>query len=291
MPGISDLNLKIAAERAIVAAHPYIAPLKLFSTSFNDEAKQKGDAVLVPVFNVGAVAAFDADNNNYAGTTQGVTGVPVTLNQHYVKSVYITDRQVAETDMAFFEGAGRAIGEALSMQAVGAGLALVGDASVTKSETFTVANSQNKQAVANLYAMASSNGIDPRDAVVVLDPARFAGVLSTLDAYQYGGTEAIREGLVPNLYGFYGVVSSTQLPNGAVGAIVHREAIGVASRYLEPMDGVYEAVSKVTDEKTGITIGFRVFGQKETGRRIIAGETLYGAALLQPGAIVKLVNA
>ncbi len=287
---INNLNLKIAAEKSIIEAHNYIAPLKFFATSFNEEAKNPGDAVLVPVFALRAVDDFDADTNNYAGTEQGVSGVPVTLNQHKVKSVYITDRQVAETNIDFFEGAGRAIGDKLGQAVVGGALALVGDASVTLSASFTTTNSQNKAATANLYAIADNNGIDPRDAVVVLPPAKFAGILSQLDANVYGGWEAIRDGLVPNLYGFYGVFSSTQLPNGVGGAIIHREALGIASRYLEPMGGVYEEVAQVKDDKSGFTIGFRMFGQKETGRRYIAGECLYGAALLQPTKIVKLIG-
>ena len=288
---INNLNLKIAAEKSIIEAHNYIAPLKFFATSFNEEAKNPGDAVLVPVFALSAVADFDADNNNYAGTEQGVSGVPVTLNQHKVKSVYITDRQVAETNIDFFEGAGRAIGDKLGQAVVGGALSLIGDSTVTLSASFTTANSQDKKATANLYAIADENGIDPRDAVVVLPPAKFAGVLSQLDANVYGGWEAIRDGLVPNLYGFYGVFSSTQLPAGVGGAIVHREALGIASRYLEPMGGVYEEVAQVKDDKSGFTIGFRMFGQKETGRRYIAGECLYGAALLQPTKIVKLIGA
>ena len=288
---INNLNLKIAAEKSIIEAHNYIAPLKFFAPSFNEEAKNPGDAVLVPVFALSAVADFDPDTNNYAGSEQGVSGTPVTLNQHKVKSVYITDRQVAETNIDFFEGAGRAIGDKLGQAVVGGALSLVGDASVTLSASFTTANSQNKAATANLYAIADENGIDPRDAVVVLPPAKFAGVLSQLDANVYGGWEAIRDGLVPNLYGFYGVFSSTQLPAGVGGAIIHREALGIASRYLEPMGGVYEEVAQVKDDKSGFTIGFRMFGQKETGRRYIAGECLYGAALLQPTKIVKLIGA
>ena len=110
---IESLNLKIAAEKAIIAAHGYIAPLKFFATSFSEEAKNKGDAVLVPVFDLSASSEFNADTNNYAGTENGVDGVAVTLNQHLVKSVRVTDKQLADTDIDFFENAGRAIGERL----------------------------------------------------------------------------------------------------------------------------------------------------------------------------------
>lgn len=285
---IESLNLKIAAEKAIIAAHGYIAPLKMFSTSFSDEAKQKGDAVLVPVFNLSASTDFDADTNNYAGTESGVDGIAVTLNKHLVKSVRVTDKQLADTDIDYFTNAGRAIGERLAQDIVGDVLSLVGDVSVTESAQFTQANSQSKTATANLYAIADNAGIDPRDAVVVLTPALFAGVLSQLDANVYGGVDAIREGLIPNLYGFYGVFSSTQLPEGVNGAIIHKEAIGVASRYLEPYAEAYGEVGSIRDDKSGFTIGFRKFALPETGRRYLAGEALYGKALLQPSKIVKL---
>lgn len=286
---IESLNLKIAAERAIVAAHGYIAPLKFFATSFSEEAKNKGDAVLVPVFNLSASTEFDADSNNYAGTENGVDGVAVTLSSHLVKSVRVTDKQLADTDIDFFENAGRAIGERLGQDVVGNVLGLVADATLTAS--FTTANSQSKTATANLYAIADTNGIDPRDAVVVLPPAKFAGILSQLDANVYGGMDAIREGLIPNLYGFYGVFSSNQLPEGVGGAIIHKEAIGVASRYLAPEASAYSEVGQMKDDKSGFTIGFRRFALPDTGRRYLAGEALFGKALLQPTKIVKLIGA
>ena len=288
---IESLNLKIAAEKSIIAAHGYIAPLKFFATSFNEEAKNKGDAVLVPVFDLSASTQFNADTNNYAGTENGVDGVAVTLNQHLVKSVRVTDKQLADTDIDFFENAGRAIGERLGQDVVANVLSVIGDASVTLSANFTTANSQSKTATANLYAIADDNGIEPRDAVVVLPPAKFAGILSQLDANVYGGMDAIREGLIPNLYGFYGVFSSTQLPEGVGGAIIHKEAIGVASRYLEPEASAYSEVGQMKDGKTGFTIGFRRFALPDTGRRYLAGEALFGKALLPPKKIVKLIGA
>lgn len=283
---IESLNLKIAAEKAIIGAHSYVAPLKFFSTSFTEEAKNKGDAVLVPVFNLSASSQFNADTNNYAGTEGGVDGASVTLSSHFVKSVTVTDKQLADTDIDFFENAGRAIGERLGQDVVGAVLGLIDN--VTTTAQFTQSNSQSKTATANLYAIADTNGIDPRDAVVVLTPALFAGVLSQLDANVYGGSEAIREGLVPNLYGFYGVFSSNQLPSGVTGAIIHKEAIGVASRYLEPEASAYSETGYIKDDKSGFVIGFRRFALPDTGKRYLAGEALFGAALLQPTKVVKL---
>ena len=86
---------------------------------------------------------------------------------------------------------------------------------------------------------AADNDINPTDAIVVLGPADFYKVLAKLDANVYGGTSAIQNGMIEGLYGFYGVVQSTFLPSGTKGAIISRDAVGLASRYLEPLADAY----------------------------------------------------
>ena len=288
---IDTLQLKIAAEKAVQTAHKAVAPLKLFATSFSAAESTQGAAIRVPVFNIGYAAEFNADSNNYAGTTQDVTGVDVNLDKHFVKSVFYTDRDMVECNVDFFSEAGRGIGEQLGRAAVKQVTGLLTNSNVTKNATLTLAQFADKKNIASLYKVADDNDLSPADCVLLLTPAAFANVLANLDADVYGGTDAIRDGMIPGLYGFSGVVMVNTLATGLNGVIVHKEAIGIAGRYLAPDASAYSEVGQMTDEATGLTIGFRRFAVPETGKRFIAGEMLYGAALLQKDKIVLIKNA
>jgi hypothetical protein len=285
---IETLQLKIAAEKAIQTARKAITPLKDFAVSFNAGESIKGSAIRVPVFNVGDAAEFDADSNNYEGTTQGVTGVDVNLNNHFVKSVFYTDRDFIECDVKFFEGAGDAIATVLGKGAVAQAMGLINETNVPNKSVMTIANYSDKKNIANLYKVADENDLTPGECVLLLTPAAFAALLAQLDANVYGGDEAIKNGYVPGLYGFKSVIMCNSLGTDMTGAIVHTEAIGVAGRYLAPDASAYSETGMVTDEHTGLTIGFRRFANPATGKRYIAGEMLYGAQLIQPTKIVRL---
>lgn len=288
---IESLQLKIAAERAIQTAHKAITPLKDFAVSFTPAESIKGSAVRVPIFDVGDAAEFDADNNNYEGKTQGVEGVDVNIDNHLVKSVFYTDRDFAECDVQFFEGAGKAIATVLAKAAVAQTMGLINATTVTQQVVMALAKFGTKSAVADLYRVADEYDLNPGECVLLLTPAAFAALLAILDANVYGGDEAIRDGYIPGLYGFKSVIMCNALGTGINGAIVHTEAIGVAARYLAPDAAAYTETGMITDEHSGLTIGFRRFANPANGKRYIAGEMLYGSKIVQPTKIVRLVNA
>ena len=73
------------------------------------------------------------------------------------------------------------------------------------------------------------------------------------------------------------------------GAIICDTAVGVASRYLFPgTEGAYPQAWVATDD-SGFTIGYRRFMDLATGSNKFAGDVLFGAKLLQPSKIVRLV--
>lgn len=125
--------------------------------------------------------------------------------------------------------------------------------------------------------------------VVVLKPAQFATVLGLAKYSTLGSGEYIKTGVLPGLFGFKGFVCSPTLPSGWKGAVVLDEALGVASKYLAPMTpGAYPQAWSATDDN-GFTIGFRRYMDLASGRNNFAVEALFGAKLLQPKKIIKLV--
>lgn len=281
----SDLALKAASESAIMAAHKNIAKLSLFAKNFSELNGQPGKSIAVPVYNLSAAAAFDAVNNNYCTGSNEIGGELITLDQHLVKSVSITDVEEAETGIRWASDTAAALADTLTRGVNAYVFGLINATNVTLSADTPA----TKSAVAGLYAIAEQNDIPVDRCVVALAPTQFATVLGQLDANVYGGSEAIRLGIIPGLYGFKGFVCTSNLPEGTNGAIICDSAIGVASRYLYPgTEGAYPEVWSATDED-GFTVGYRRFMDLCTGTNKFAADVLFGASILQPSKIVRLV--
>ena len=280
-----DLKMKVAAEASIQAMHAEMAKLQDFVHDYTELEGRKGEAIAVPVIDLSASAEFNADTNNYCNGQNEVDGALVNLDKHFVKSVMITDRQLAATDFNWLRDIATAETNVIARSINKYVFGLINETNCPLSATLDVTS---KTAVANLYKIATDNDIPVGDAVVVLGPVDYQKVLSYLDSNVYGGSEAIREGRIPGLYGFRAFVCSTFLNEGLKGAIVSRDAIGLASRYLEPMEGAYPAAWRASDGDIA-TSGFRHFSNLCTGRRYLACEALFGAKVLQKNKIVRLV--
>ena len=279
-----SLAMKVSAEKSIEVMHAAMAPLSLFAHSYDELDGRKGELIAVPVINLSASGEFDETTNNYASGGQVVDGAEVALNKHFLQSASITDRQLGATN---FNWLGDLVGA--QTRQIGRDInkyvfQMFNDTNVQLTATLDVSS---KTAVASLVKTAADNDINPADAIVVLGPADFYKVLAQLDSNVYGGTEAIRDGYIPGIYGFAGMVCSTFLANGVKGVIVSRDAVGLCSRYLVPLADAYTDTWSASDGDIA-TVGFRYFADPTTGRRYINCECLFGAAILQKNKIILL---
>lgn len=279
--------MKAMSEQAIITLGEHMAKLAPFAHSYDELDGRPGETIAIPVYDLSAPADFNADSNNYCGGTETADGVTLNLDKHLVKSAVITDRQLASTGINWTRDIARAEAEVLARAVNQNVFGLFTETNVALSGEI---DTSTKTTAAQLFALAQDNGIDPYDSVLILDPGNFSNVLAMLDSAVYGGTEAIRTGIVPNLFGFKAVICTSYLPEGVNGVIVRTDAVGIASRYLQPMDGAYPSAWKaVTDD--GVAIGFREFTNLCSGRRYVAGEVLFGFKLLQPTQAIRLINA
>ena len=110
----SDLALKAASESAVMAAHKNIAKLSLFAKSFSELNGVPGKSIAVPVYNLSAAATFNAGTNDYGTGGNEIGGELVTLDQHLVKSVSITDVAEAETGIRWATDTAGALADTLT---------------------------------------------------------------------------------------------------------------------------------------------------------------------------------
>lgn len=282
----NDLQLKVAAEAAVMATKANLAKISLFARSFSEINGRPGQSVAVPVYDLSAAGTFVAGTNDYGSGVNEVGGVEVTLDQHIVKSVAITDQQLAETGINWVRDTNAALADTVTR---GVNSYVFGLITAATCPVSAEVNLSAKAVIADLYKTAAEADMAVDRCIVVLGPAEFAKVLGQLDANIYGGTEAIRLGMIPGLYGFKGFVCSTYLPDGVKGAIIQDSAIGIACRYLAPATpGAYpEAWEVNTDD--GFVLGARRFMDLGKGFDMFAMDALFGAKVILPNKVVRLV--
>ena len=276
--------LVFSAEKAIVAAHAAIAKAKVFATDFSADAAQPGSTMKVPVFTPSTAANFDASTNNYGDTDGSVTYASVTFANHPKHTFSFADTDFNLVKGAqFWQRAGEASGVAVAKAIITTVAGLFASVAQTASLTVT------KAGIAGLRATCATNGFDADRAVLGLDSANFATLLSLLDYYTYGDREAIKDGVIPGLYGFKAVIEVPQLPSGTKGFLAAEDSLVIAGRTIEVQSPRnYQEVGYTTDEDSGLTLGLRRFGDPRTGENFASVEALFGAALVQPAKAVKL---
>ena len=281
----SELQMKVMSDFALQALHNRLASVQDFAHNFRELEDRKGAAVVIPTFNLSAAADFDAASNNYFSGVNEIDAATVTLDKHMVKSLMITDRNLAETEVQFNRDGGIAIGDTLGRALYKYVVDMINDVNVTKSASVTLTT---KKAFADLFGTVYDNELDIDQTVLMLTPDNFATLLGTLDSNVYGSRDAITGGRIPGLYGFAAVVCAPNMQSGLKGALVDKNSIGIAARYLEPMPGAYVSAWKASDPVSGMPIGFRLAADLASGQRYLAGEFLCGAKIIRKEGIVLL---
>jgi hypothetical protein len=316
---LTSPELVFAANTAILKAQRAIAKLTKFATDFTPEAAQPGSTMMIQFFDDGEAAEYNESTNNYSHADGSTSFIPVTFTNHPKKSFAFTPQDfLAVNGSKFWENSGAAAGRAVEIAILktvsqyfnptliptsGQDKYVDGTGRVTgtlldfgawNEQVFgTGAFDKNAVAIkARQYCDAAE--INPGECVLMLNAKAYGEVLASLDANLYGGPEAIRFGMIEGLYGFDAVMENDCLPKDAnlVGVIIPRNAVGIAGRVLPVLNPkLYEEVGTVTDEHSGLTLQFRRGGAWETDRAVMTCEALFGAKLLQPTKIVRIVSA
>ena len=286
---LTNPSLVFAANKALVSAHRAIAKVTQFATDFSADAAQPGDTMKVLFFDTSAATAYDASSNNY-GTVNGTLGnVSVTFDHRVKKTYAYNPTDHLKVNPAVWNRRGEAAGISISLAIESAISLLVNSTNIPKTGTGSAANesvlsSITKGNLAKLRTSADTAGIDPARTVLVLNPAAFSDMLALFDANIYGGVEAIRNGVVPALYGFKSVMQlplSSDAGEKLVGALIPAEALGVAGR-TSPADDVGDGAECgfTTDEESGLTLGTYAFVDHNTREHKFTMEALFGAIMI-----------
>jgi hypothetical protein len=281
---------KIYVQEVLKAFTAGLAPLSAFTRSYSPEARRKGDAIIVP-----RVSALDSTTFAYANNsgspyeTEGgtIAAITVNLNEHQIVGVDLTDIQYANASSAdimnFATNQGRALARKCMTNVFNA-MTLASFGSPVNTAV-SIANMGLTQLRAGRTALVKRQV--PMEGVSLIATAdlfnSLLGDANISQAFQYGGSDAIREGRIPRLLGMDVYETNLTSIGGSlshVGFLAHPDAMAVAIRQLQPQDGgeSYLAVETVADAETGLGFTYRRHFNPGKGRHYASVECLFGFA-------------
>ena len=190
----NDLQMKTTSQFALQALYAKLAPIRDFAHNFRDLEDRKGASIVVPVFDLSAATEFNESNNDYCTNAGGVDAATVNLDTHLKQGITYTDRDVAETEVQWFRDGGIAVGSSVARGIYNTVMGLLNTTNITLTAD---ADLSSKADFAALGSVADAHNLDISQTVLMLSPATYDTLLGTLDAYVYGGPEAIRSGYIP----------------------------------------------------------------------------------------------
>lgn len=291
----STLSDQIISTKALAAFVAELAPLRAFSTSFSDEAAAKGSIVQVPLL---ANLSSSTTENDYEtdGGSVGVVSVP--LDRYQKCTVGITDRQFSESSAATLELFAAQQAKAVARAAIVDIWAIILAAAFTAKTTKALASFTSAEVRAIRVSLSKAD-VPASDRVLILDPDYYDKLIgdttiSIASALHYGGTEVVREGRVPRFLGFELIESNIIPANGEnlKGFAVHPSALAIAFRTLAPQEpGEYLESRTVTDEASGISLGYRRHYSPAKGKHFCTFEAVYGRAAGVAAGLHRIVSA
>lgn len=292
----ASLNDSIIADAAIEAFTSELLPLRAFSTDFSAETAAKGAAVQVGI--PANITAGSTENAYETEDTASIGVATVPLTSYAKATVGITDKQFANSSSARLEKFAAQQAKAVARQIIADALALVINATYAQKVTKALASFTSAD-IRAMRVILDKAEVPVTDRSLILYPDQYDKLtadttLVISNAMAYGGTEVVREGLIPRFLGF-DLYNLNMLPANAenlVGIAVHPSALAIAIRTLLPQQpGEYLEARVVTDEKSNIGLGYRRHYSPAKGTHYCTFEAIYGAVAAVPEGLCRLVTS
>ncbi len=295
----AGLAIDIVSQAALKAFNATIQALNSFSTDFSADAVKVGEKIKFTWTPAGATVTDYNPANGYVTEAPSQLPKELAIDKNKYVGFHYTDDQLATMTLLKLEEIGAQYGAALA-EAVLAdiwGIILAANYAQVIPAPIIAADFDSddvldigKQCTVLKWPKANRNMILNPDFYTALakDPA-------VKDASKSGGTEAVREGRVPNLGTFANIFESTVLAENGQnlqGFAVNTEAIGIAFRAVTPDMSAQKVMEhRVYTNESGMTICFKEWydPNKKTTKRVL--EVYYGKCVGNPNGIVRIVDA
>jgi len=291
----ANLQNNIISQSALDQFTSILAPVQAFSSSFNDEASQKGKTINITTLSNTTSAANFAGSYASQDTTYGTT--TITLSGHKFVTWHVTDTEASQSSAVELQRFGYQKGGDLAKAVYQDILSAVTNANFGAAGFVGAAATFDADDVADLRGSAVAANLPVDQCALVVDSTYFTALLKDNNlnpAMTYGDADVIRGGRIPSLFGVGNLFETTALPgNGEnlVGFLAHPSAMAVAMRYLQPINGKeYISARRLYDEESGMVLGYREFYEASTGTQTAVLEAVYGYSVALGGSLIRMTS-
>ena len=264
--------------------------LGAFSTDVSDEVKDPGEKIQIPLVEMDEAGAFDRANNNFARPAGTPKTATVTFGNPLITGFAVTAAQARNIQKRWWEGKADLNVNSIAASASTAVTNLITDSNFEKVVT-NVGNAASfvKSGVGKIAAAVSNatNKLRVKFSTLALNGEYFYALAASLDANVYGGSEPVKNGVIPGLLGF----NQVMLMHGydGVGFVCEPSAIAFGARAFRPVDDTpYRAVREIKDPESGLTLTLVEYPDGPTGDLSESVTCQIGAAVGDAGALVRL---
>lgn len=290
-PTSIDVAAKVYSKKLIEGAQQQLVRIADFSLSLTDEAREKGESVMVQLATAAAAGDWNATSNNFKASAATQIGeVSVKLDQRKIAKTQITPAQMANFQTYWWQRQGALNARSVALAITGAAASVITPANFgdKKEDKIQVSlDGFSSKAIGPIREKAiTDKSLQPEDSVLVLNPSFYSALLGSLDANVYGGREAIVHGVIPGLLGFASVVEwpGLRIP----GFVASRGALAFASRRIAFISTKpYEMVKDETVPEIGAVLTTVIHVDGDNGNGTISVNGLFGVG---PGANDQLIR-
>jgi len=278
-----------------------LAPLMVFTWDVSPAPAEKGQAVNVVFIPSGSTPQAWAEGTGYSIQTATRVARQVTLSNHYFVSTGLTDIEIANSSLMKIEDTAFNQGASLGNYVFASIAATITGSNFNGNDKWFNVATASAYATADLVKVRkqASNLNWGANRNIVVTPQAYYGLLNDTRMLwtNRGDTDAVKQGVLRDVYGWNNVFESTGLPtqvsssNNQIGFAATPDACLCAMRYLMPGDEggkqLIEAYPLV-DERSGIVLGYRKWYDPNLGQVKSVYEAVWGSTLGNSQAAIIL---
>lgn len=292
---LAGVNLAALAQKTLETLLPQLPNLSVFSTDFSADPAIPCSTIST---RVATATTSGSLATGYATNAQNVTtGIrTITLGALTGQVVGFTDAEMTLTSINLPNVFVRPGVNAIAKGFVDAVLANVTASNYTTAAFTGAAAEFTEDKVAEIAQALTDAKVPLANRTLVLNSAYFTALLkqpAVKAAYAYGGSEAIRGGMIPNLSGMkivqYPALSANS--ENLVGFACAPEAMICAARLPAIPANFPGEIQTVTDPESGFSLQLRRWYSPDAGVYYMSMASIYGSAVGNAGNLVRIVSA
>lgn len=282
-----NLAMEIYSRRFLAAIQPELAALAHFSTDFSDELVEEGGKIRVPIVYADDAAPFDPETNNFERAKADLVDAEVAIDKSAIAGFAITLTQMQNFRPHWWNKRADSNAIAVAAKVQQDVYSLITPENFPQAPINLPLAAVSPKSIATIAGEVAERDINVERAALCLSSRHFYALAGTLDSTVYGGSEVIRRGIIPNLYGF-GAVARMPGYEGA-GFVAEPSALCIGGRKVLPADTTpYREFSAMVEPKTGIAINRVIYTSGGPGKTSFSVLAWYGRDVGVKEALVIL---